>query len=129
MKKNIIFILILVILLIVIGLLVYLNTREGVDISDADKEKLLQNITAENESILTSGNNITVITDIKNNNSETIKIKTVKITLINDYNEKVKEFEIKVNKKIKAGSSIKISKTVKINTIESRVFTEYEFKI
>ena len=129
MKKNIIFILILVILLIVIGLLVYLNTREGVDISDADKEKLLQNITAENESILTSGSNITVITDIKNNNSETIKIKTVKITLINDYNEKVKEFEIKVNKKIKAGSSIKTSKTVKINTIESRVFTEYEFKI
>ena len=129
MKKNIIFILILVILLIVIGLLVYLNTREGVDISDADKEKLLQNITAENESILTAGNNITVITDIKNNNSETIKIKTVKITLINDYNEKVKDFEIKVNKKIKAGSSIKTSKTVKINTIESRVFTEYEFKI
>ena len=128
MKRNILYIFIIVIFLLVIGIIVYITNKDEINYK-TDKSILLQNITYDNESILTSGNNITIIVDIKNNNTEVVKLKKVNVTLINDYNEEVKKFDVKVNKKIKANSSIKIKKTVKIKNTQSRVFTKYKFEI
>ncbi len=129
MKKRIIYVTIVIIIFLVIVLLFYLNNKESENVSNIDKKYLLQNVLVENESILTNQGNINLEGNIKNNNSEDIKIKMINVSLINNDNEVIKKVKIKLNKTIEPRTIEKFSKMIKIDETEERIFTEYSFEI
>lgn len=132
MKKNIIFILGSILIVVVLGIVlsVYNNYEPEVrKLTDEEKQKLLQQISIEKEDILTNGNNIMVAADIKNDNAEIIFVKKIHVTLFDEYEKEIDNFDIDLNKKIKAKSKYRFSKTVNVKNNTGRTFTKYDIEL
>lgn len=132
MKKNIIFILGSILIVVVLGIVlsVYNNYEPEVrKLTDEEKQKFLQKISIEKEDILTNGNNITVAADIKNDNAEIIFVKKIHVILFDEYEKEIDNFDIDLNKKIKAKSKYRFSKTVNVKNNTGRTFTKYDIEL
>lgn len=132
MKKNIIFVLGSILIVVVLGIVlsVYNNYEPEVrKLTDEEKQKFLQKISIEKEDILTNGNNIMVAADIKNDNAEIIFVKKIHVTLFDEYEKEIDNFDIDLNKKIKAKSKYRFSKTVNVKNNTGRTFTKYDIEL
>lgn len=132
MKKNIIFVLVSILVVVVLGIVlsIYNNYEPKVrELTDEEKQKLLQKISIEKEDILTNGNSIMVAADIKNDNSEMIFVKKIHVTLFDEYEKEIDNFDIDLNKKIKAKNKYRFSKTVNIKNNTGRTFTKYDIEL
>lgn len=132
MKKNIIFVLVSILTIVVLGIVlsIYNNYESKVrELTDEEKQKLLQKIIIEKEDILTNGNNITIAADIQNDNSEMILVKKIHVTLFDEYEKEIDKFDVELNKKIKQNSKIRFSKTVNVKNRTGRTFTKYDIEL
>lgn len=132
MKKNIIFVLGSILIVVVLGIVlsIYNNYEPEVrKLTSEEKQKLLQKISIEKEDILTNGNNIMVAADIKNDNAEIIFVKKIHVILFDEYEKEIDNFDIDLNKKIKAKSKYRFSKTVNVKNNTGRTFTKYDIEL
>lgn len=129
-KKLIILGSIIAIILFLVVICLFVKDNEKVEsLTEEEKQLLISNLTIENESILTSEKTITVEADIINNNDRNVKIDKLNITLLNEYEKDIKTVNVKINKNVKSGKSIKFKKIITIDNIEPRVFTKYKIII
>ena len=128
MKKNIIFIIGSVLIIVILGIILNIYNNYEPKLTEEEKQKLLQNISIEKEDILTDGSNVTIAADIENHNSEIILVKKIHVTLFDEYEKEIDNFDIELNKKIKANSKYRFSKTIKINN-KGRTFTKYNIEL
>ncbi len=131
MKKNIMFILVSILIIVILGIIleIYNNHEPKVrELMEEEKQKLLEKISIAKEDILTNGSNVTIAADIQNDNSEMILVKKIHVTLFDEYENEIDKFDIELNKKIKQNSKIRFSKTVKVNN-NGRTFTKYKIEL
>ena len=127
MKNKIILIVIILTTVLITMIFCIINKKE-VEPPLQSKTEIMKNLKIENENILKSDEAVIIKANIKNNNKETVTIKRLHITLIDENGTDIISETIKLNKTIMANK--KESFSIKIEVTNSfRIFAKYKFEI
>ncbi|MFR2586278.1 MAG: hypothetical protein ACLTAK_07005 [Bacilli bacterium] len=127
MKNKIILIVIILTTVLITMIFCIMNKKEGVQPLQS-KTEIIKNLKIENENILKSDEAVIIKANIKNNNKETVTIKQLHITLIDENGTDIISETIKLNKTIMANKKESFSIKIKV-TNSFRIFAKYKFEI
>lgn len=127
MKNKIILIVIILATVLITMIFCIMNKKEGEQPLQS-KTEIIKNLKIENENILKSDEAVIIKANIKNNNKETVTIKQLHITLIDENGTDIISETIKLNKTIMANKKESFSIKIKV-TNSFRIFAKYKFEI